>query len=105
MAVRLLALRAGRPLTADKFLVLIFRGSVDFWATQPRVTKALFPGVKRPGHEADHSHAPSADDTNAGSYTSISPYVSAAWNLLKKRGRQIYIFENDFLTASDMEPV
>jgi len=34
------------------------------------VPGALFPGVKRPGHEADHSPPPSAKVKNAWSYTS-----------------------------------
>jgi hypothetical protein len=43
------------------------------------------PGVKYPGHEADHS-APSNDDVkNEWSYTSTVPHVFMAWFLIKHR--------------------
>jgi hypothetical protein len=35
-------------------------------------------GVKRPGHEADHSPAASVEVKNAWSYTSTLPYVFIA---------------------------
>jgi hypothetical protein len=39
-----------------------------------RVPGHLSPGIKRPGHEADHSPPFSADVKNAWSYTSIHQY-------------------------------
>jgi hypothetical protein len=39
-------------------------------------TQILFPGVKRPDREADHSPSPSvAEVKNTWNYTSTSPYV------------------------------
>jgi hypothetical protein len=47
-------------------------------STQPPiqwVPWALFPGVKRPGYEADHSPPTSAEVKKIWIYTSIPPYV------------------------------
>jgi len=46
---------------------------------------ALFLGVKRPGHEADHSPPSSAEVKNAWSYTSTPQYVFVALCLVKHR--------------------
>jgi len=35
--------------------------------------EGLFPGVKRPGHESDHSHPSSAEVKNAWNYISAPP--------------------------------
>jgi len=35
----------------------------------------LSPGVKQPGHEADHSYLSSAKVKNTWNYTSIPPYA------------------------------
>jgi hypothetical protein len=47
------------------------------------VPKALSPGVKRPGREADHSAPSSAEVKKAWSYTSTPQYVFMAWCLIK----------------------
>jgi hypothetical protein len=55
--------------------------------TQPpiqRVPGALFPGIKRPGREADHSPPSSADVKNAWNYTSTPPYAFMVWCLIKQ---------------------
>jgi hypothetical protein len=44
-----------------------------------------FPGVRRPGREADHSPPCSAEVKNAWSYTFTPPYVFMAWNFVKQR--------------------
>jgi hypothetical protein len=46
---------------------------------------ALFPAVKRPGREADHSPPSSAEVKNVWRYTSTPPYVFMAWCLVKQR--------------------
>jgi hypothetical protein len=56
--------------------------------TQPPnqwVPDALFPGVKRPGCEADHSFPSSAEVKNAWNCTSTHPFVFMAWGLIKYR--------------------
>jgi hypothetical protein len=42
-------------------------------------------GVKRPGHEIDHSPPSSAEVKNARNYTSTPQYVFMAWCLVKHR--------------------
>jgi hypothetical protein len=51
------------------------------------VPRALTPVAKRLGREADHSPPSSADVKNAWRYTSIPPYVSMEWCLIKDRIR------------------
>jgi hypothetical protein len=49
--------------------------------TQPTiqwVLRALYPGVKRPGREADHSPPTSAEVEKMWIYTSTSPYAFMA---------------------------
>jgi hypothetical protein len=56
--------------------------------TQPPIQwirAALSLGVKRPGHEVDHSPPSSAKVKNAWSYTSTPQYVFMAWCLVKRR--------------------
>jgi len=52
-------------------------------------TGALSPGVKQPGHEADHSPLPSDEVKNAWCYTSTHPVC--LHGLLKAQG-QLYLF-------------
>jgi hypothetical protein len=49
--------------------------------TQPPAewVPGFFQGVKRPGHEADHSPLPSAEVKNGWRYTSTTSYVFKAW--------------------------
>jgi hypothetical protein len=54
------------------------------WVSTPN-TKGSFPGVKRPGREADHSPQSSAVVKNAWSYTSTPQYVFMAWCFVKQR--------------------
>jgi hypothetical protein len=54
-------------------------------ASYPMGTRDCFPGVKRPGREADHSPPYSAEVKNAWSYTSTPQYVFKAWCLVKHR--------------------
>jgi hypothetical protein len=44
-----------------------------------------FPGVKRPGREADHSPQSTAEIKNAWSYTSTPQYIFMVWCLVKLR--------------------
>jgi hypothetical protein len=46
-------------------------------------TRDSFPGVKRPGREADHSPPSSAEVKNAWSYISTPQYAFMAWCLVK----------------------
>jgi hypothetical protein len=48
-------------------------GSEAHPASYPMGTRGSFPGVKRPGREADHSPPISAEIKNAWSYTSTPP--------------------------------
>jgi hypothetical protein len=48
-------------------------GSGTHPASYPMGTRGSFPGVKRPGREADHSPPCSAEVKNAWSYTSTPP--------------------------------
>jgi hypothetical protein len=43
-------------------------------------TGGSFPGVKRPGHEADHSLPTTVETKNSGSYNEIT-----VWYLVKHR--------------------
>jgi hypothetical protein len=56
-------------------------------ASYPMNTEGYFPGVERPGFEADHSSSSSAEFKNAWSYTSTFPCVYMAWCLVKHRQR------------------
>jgi hypothetical protein len=60
----------------------LFTASIpDLNFTQPPIqwlTRALFPGLKRPMRGADHSPPSSADVKDAWSYTSFLPYVVMA---------------------------
>jgi hypothetical protein len=60
-------------------------GSEAHPASYPMVTRGSFPGVKRPGREADHSPPSSAEVKNAWSYTSTPQFVFIAWCLVKHR--------------------
>jgi hypothetical protein len=48
-------------------------GSGAHPASYPMATRGSFPGVRRPGCEADHSPPSSAEVKNAWSYTSTLP--------------------------------
>jgi hypothetical protein len=70
------------------FLILATVSRPASGPTQPpiqRIPAALFPGVKRPGREAYHSHPSSDDVKNACSYTSTPSYVFMAWCLVNPR--------------------
>jgi hypothetical protein len=57
-----------------------------WWYTTPPiqwVPGTLSVGVKRPGHESDHSPPSSAEVKNAWSYTSPTQYVFMVWCLVK----------------------
>jgi hypothetical protein len=63
--------------------------------TQPPiqwVRGALSLGVKRPGHEADHSHPSGAAVKNSWNYTSTPQYVFVAWCLVKHRDNFTFTF-------------
>jgi hypothetical protein len=58
--------------------------------TQPPiqwVPGAISLGVKRPGHEADHSHPSNAEVNNAWSYTSTPQYKLIKWCSVKAQGQ------------------
>jgi hypothetical protein len=46
------------------------------------VQRAVYPGVKRPACEADHSPPSSADVRNGGAIPPLPPYVFMAWCLI-----------------------
>jgi hypothetical protein len=82
-------LRAGRPgfdslnwQGRDFFIAPYQTGSGARPVSYPMGTGALSL-VKRPGREADHSSASSAEVKNALNYTSTLPYVFLAWYLVK----------------------
>jgi hypothetical protein len=50
-------------------------------------TGGFFPGIKRPGREADYSPSSNAEFKNAWSYISTSPYVFMVRCLVKHRIR------------------
>jgi hypothetical protein len=53
----------------------------------PMGTRVAFLGVKRPGHEADHSPPTSAKVKNAGAIPPLSQYAFKAWCSVKKEHR------------------
>jgi hypothetical protein len=70
--------------------------------TQPPiqwVPGALSLGVKRPGHEADHSPPSSAEVKDEWSCTSTLLYVFMAWCLIKHRDNFTLIFFNWLLQS------
>jgi len=50
-------------------------------------TGGCFPGVKRPGREADHSPPSIAEVTNAWNYASTLEHVFMVWCLIKHRDK------------------
>jgi hypothetical protein len=73
----------------DCVLLLRFNECLDFiMISSYHSTKQGAPplGVKRSGHEADHSPPPSAE-VNAWSYTSAPRYAFKAWCLVKAQGQ------------------
>jgi len=56
-------------------------------------TRCSYPGVKWPGHEADHSSPSSAEVRNVWGYTSTPPYIFMAWYLVMHRDNfTIYLY-------------
>jgi hypothetical protein len=53
-------------------------GSGAHSASYPAGAGSYFPGVKRPGREADHSSPTSAEVKNTWIYTSTPPYIFMA---------------------------
>ena len=54
------------------------RSSKKLWAPPSlllQILRSSFPGVKRPGHEADHTPPYSSEFKNEWSYTYVSPYA------------------------------
>jgi hypothetical protein len=60
-------------------------GSGPHPASYPMGTRGSFPGVKRPGREADHSPPSSAEVKNVWSYISTSQCAFMAWCSVKHR--------------------
>jgi hypothetical protein len=63
--------------------------------TQPPiqwVPRALSLGVKRPGHESDHSPPSSAEVKNVWSYTSTPQYTFMAWCFVQHRDNFTFTF-------------
>jgi hypothetical protein len=67
-------------------------GSGAHPASYPMGTRGSFPGVQRPGREADHSPPSSAEVKNAWSYTSTLQYAFMAWCLVKHRDNFSFTF-------------
>jgi hypothetical protein len=59
-------------------------------------TRGSFPGVKQPGHEADHLSPSSAEVKNAWSYTSIPPIRlhQVVLSYEKAQGHYLYHAQN-----------
>jgi len=77
----------------------------DFFSSSPRLDLlwgpsncqtngywSLIPGVKRSGHEADHSLPSGVDVKNVWSSTATPQYVFMAWCLVKRRDRSTFVF-------------
>jgi hypothetical protein len=64
------------------FLYVVQTGSGAHPAFYPMGTGGTFPGVKRPGREADHSPQTSGDVKKTLIYTATPPYVFMAWCLV-----------------------
>jgi hypothetical protein len=54
-------------------------------------TRGFFPGVKRPGREADRTPPSSAEVKNAWSYISTPEYTFMAWCSVKAQ-EQLYLY-------------
>ncbi|PNF25415.1 hypothetical protein B7P43_G08793 [Cryptotermes secundus] len=76
------------------FLHVVQTGSGVHPISYPRRTGGSFPGVKRPGLEADHSPPTSAEIKKMWIYTSTPPYVftmlggslvTTSWRVLRLR--------------------
>jgi len=89
-------LRAGRPgFDSRQGLGIFFRHRVQ---TYPGAHSASFPvgsgaltlGVKRRGHEADHSIPSTAEVKYAWSYISTLPYAFMAWCLVEYRDNSTF---------------
>jgi hypothetical protein len=85
-------LRDGRPefdsrqaLGFFSFRQGVQNGSGAHLVSYPMSTEDSSTGVKRPGHEADHSPPSSAEVNNAWSYIFTPRYVFIAWYLFKNR--------------------
>jgi len=81
--------RAGRPVFGLEIFQFATASRPALRPTHPPIqwVRLLFPGVKRPEREADHSPPSSTKVKNAWSYTSTHPYVCMTWCLAKYRIR------------------
>jgi len=80
------------------FLSLRYRvqtGSVAHPASCPMGTGGSYLGVKRPGHEADHSPPSSAEVINAWSYLSTPQYVIMVWCVVNHCDNFTFTKEHD----------
>jgi hypothetical protein len=68
-------------------------GSGPHPASYPTSTGDYFPGVKRPGREAEHSPPSSAEVKNEWSCTS-TPYVFLTWCLVQHRDNFVFTLLN-----------
>jgi len=74
------------PSSAQIYRTLPFRATPSRPAQgATQVSIQWVPRVRRPGHEADHSHPSSAEVKNAWSYTAAPQYVFMVWCLVKHR--------------------
>jgi hypothetical protein len=84
----------------EDFLLLVTASRPALGPTQPPiqwVSEALFPRIKRPGHEIDHSPPSSAEDKNCGAIPPLlrmsswcsawlsRRYIFMVWCLVKQR--------------------
>jgi hypothetical protein len=72
-------------------------GSGAHPASYPMDNRGSFPGVKRPGREADHSPPSSAEVKNAWSYNSAPQYAFMAWCLVKHRDNFTFYLKREEL--------
>jgi hypothetical protein len=68
-------------------------------------TRDSFPGVKRPGREADHSPPSSAEVKNTWSCISTPKYVFMAWCFVKHRDNFTLLYLSSIIIAGHLRPI
>jgi hypothetical protein len=89
----------------------IFLFTTVSMVSYPMGNRVSFPGLKRPGREADHSLLSSAEVKNVWKYTSTPQYAFVAWCSVKAQG-QLYLYlqivsdgggDNEWWIQKDLE--
>jgi hypothetical protein len=74
--------RSSSPGRVKNFLHVVQTKSGVHPASYPMRTGGSFPGIKRPGHETDHSPPASAEIKKMWIYTFTPPYAFKSWCLI-----------------------